>query len=114
MVDADSPWWFKHGLLKIMWEVEDAQPSGGSYETLKFLENVKTEAEKSRDPDIRASWALRAAEVAVRTNSVAIMRDVAVWSRRYQRDHNVYPYITEKLQHWSSADVLSCVTLPPN
>ncbi|OBT51146.1 hypothetical protein VE04_09451 [Pseudogymnoascus sp. 24MN13] len=113
-VDTDSPWWFKHGLLKIMWEVNDAQPRSGSYETLKFLENVKTEAEKSRDPDIRASWALRAAEVAVTSNSVAIMRDVTVWSRRYQRDHKVYPVVTEKLQHWSAGDVLSCVMLPPN
>ncbi|OBT83310.1 hypothetical protein VE02_07961 [Pseudogymnoascus sp. 03VT05] len=114
MVDTNSPWWFKHGLLKIMWEVEDAQPSGGSYETLKFLENVRAEAEKSRDPDIRASWAFRAAEVTIRSNSVAIMRDVTVWSRRYQRDHNVYPVITENLQHWSAGDVLSSVTLPPN
>lgn len=113
-VDADSPWWFKHGLLKMMWEVEDAYAEGSFHETVKFIEHVKIEAEKSRDPDIRADWAFRAAEQAILSKSGAIVRDVTVWSRRYKRDHIVYPVITEELTGWGGSDLLSCVTLPPS
>ncbi|KAL5346526.1 hypothetical protein ACLOAV_008797 [Pseudogymnoascus australis] len=113
-LDSHGPWWFKYGQLKMVWEVEDTNLEGGFHETLKLLENVKTEAEKSRDPHTRSMWADRAAQLAIRSKSVAILKDVTVWSRRYLRDHIVYPGITRTLISSRQDNILSCVTLCPN
>ncbi|OBT64256.1 hypothetical protein VE03_06761 [Pseudogymnoascus sp. 23342-1-I1] len=113
-LDGNGPWWFKYGQLKMLWEVEDTHLEGSCHETLKLLGNVKTEAEKSRDPDNRSMWAGRAARLAIRSKSVAILRDVTVWSRRYLRDHIVYPNITQILISSMQDNILSCVTLCPN
>ncbi|KFY83158.1 hypothetical protein V498_08264, partial [Pseudogymnoascus sp. VKM F-4517 (FW-2822)] len=113
-LDSHGPWWFKYGQLKMVWEVEDTNLEGGFHETLKLLENVKTEAEKSRDPHARSMWADRAAQLAIRSKSVAILKDVTVWSRRYLRDHIVYPGITRTLISSRQDNILSCVTLCPN
>ncbi|KFZ10287.1 hypothetical protein V502_08227 [Pseudogymnoascus sp. VKM F-4520 (FW-2644)] len=114
ILDGDGPWWFKYGQLKMVWEVEDTHPEGSFHETLKLIGNVKIEAEKSRDPDIRSRWADRAARLAVRSKSVAILRDVTVWSRRYLRDHIVYPRLTQTLMSSGDDNILSCVTLRPH
>lgn len=114
ILDGDGPWWFKYGQLKMVWEVDDTHLEGSFHETLKLIGNVKIEAEKSRDPDIRSRWADRAARLAVRSKSVAILKDVTVWSRRYFRDHIVYPRITQTLISRGDDNILSCVTLRPN
>ncbi|KFY18382.1 hypothetical protein V493_08672 [Pseudogymnoascus sp. VKM F-4281 (FW-2241)] len=112
-LDGDGPWWYKHGQFKMLWEVGDTSPEGNLHETLKLIRNVKAEAEKSRDPYTRSLWAERAARLAMHSKSVAILRDVTVWSTRYLRDHIVYPAVTRLLLRPAHThdNILSCVTL---
>ncbi|KFX98973.1 hypothetical protein V490_02022 [Pseudogymnoascus sp. VKM F-3557] len=113
-IDADTPWWYTYGQLKMTWEVEDAHPGDSLRETRRLLEKVKREAEKSRDPDARADWASKAANMAIRSKNVGILKDVTAWSSRYKGDYAVYLVIARTLMRAAASHILSCAEFPQN